>query len=351
MAEPGRLSGGRRAFLLCRRPIRSTNPIGTGPYIPQEVSVGQKAVLVRAPNHTWWGGTAPLDEIHYIDFGTDPSAMVQLAGSDEIDANYESTGDFIEQLDGLGWQKLEAVTASTIVVRMNSATPTFTRTRPSGLAIQLAVDPKVVLELGYNNLGTTGENHHVCPIHPEYAPLPAQVIDPAGLMPALEAAGMADTEFEVISLDDGLEAATTAAVAAQLKDAGIEHQAHGDAGLDLLERLAEIPVLVDDLEPPPAGGAEHVRWPTPRPGRGTKPPWRTPSSTPLMAKALSLADADERREVDGDAGARSCRTKATSSSPTGARCSATPTKGVGIDDAPVVRASPLQVVDGLIWPS
>jgi peptide/nickel transport system substrate-binding protein len=31
----------------------ATNPIGTGPYIPQEVSVGQKAILVRAPNHTW----------------------------------------------------------------------------------------------------------------------------------------------------------------------------------------------------------------------------------------------------------------------------------------------------------
>ena len=68
----------------------STNPIGTGPYIPQEVSVGQKAVLVRAPNHTWWGGTAPLDEIHYVDFGTDPAAMVALFGSDEVDGNYET---------------------------------------------------------------------------------------------------------------------------------------------------------------------------------------------------------------------------------------------------------------------
>ncbi|MCU0802968.1 MAG: ABC transporter substrate-binding protein, partial [Rhodobacteraceae bacterium] len=87
----------------------ATNPIGTGPYVPQEVSVGQKAILVRAPNHTWWGGTAPLDEIHYIDFGTDPSTMVGLAGSDEIDCNYETTGDFIEQLDALGWVKLEAV--------------------------------------------------------------------------------------------------------------------------------------------------------------------------------------------------------------------------------------------------
>ncbi len=197
----------------------STNAIGTGPYIPQEVAVGQKAVLVRAPNHTWWGGTAPLDEIHYIDFGTDPSAMVQLAGSDEIDTNYETTGDFIEQLDGLGWKKFEAVTASTIVVRMNSTSDLY-KDKAVRQAIQKAVDPKVVLELGYNGLGTIAENHHVCPVHPEYASIPAQTIDPAGLMPALKAAGLDATEFEIISLDDGFEAATTDAVAAQLRDAG-----------------------------------------------------------------------------------------------------------------------------------
>ena len=197
----------------------STNAIGTGPYIPQEVSVGQKAVLVRAPNHTWWGGTAPLDEIHYIDFGTDPSAMLALAGSDEIDTNYETTGDYIEQLNGIGWQKLEAVTASTIVIRMNSGSELY-KDKAVRQAIQKAVDPKVVLELGYNGLGTTAENHHACPIHPEYAKLPAQTIDAAGLKAVLAAAGMAETELEIISLDDGFEAATTDAVAAQLRDAG-----------------------------------------------------------------------------------------------------------------------------------
>ncbi len=197
----------------------TTSPIGTGPYVPQEVAVGQKAVLVRAPNHTWWGGTAPLDEIHYIDFGTDPSAMVQLAGSDEVDTNYESTGDFIEQLDGLGWKKIEAVTASTIVVRMNSTSELY-KDKAVRQAIQKAVDPSVVLELGYNGLGTTAENHHVCPVHPEYAAIPAQTIDPTALMPALKAAGLDATEFEIISLDDGWEAATTDAVAAQLRDAG-----------------------------------------------------------------------------------------------------------------------------------
>ncbi|OYX19102.1 MAG: diguanylate cyclase, partial [Rhodobacterales bacterium 32-66-9] len=199
----------------------ATNPIGTGPYVPQEVSVGQKATLVRAPNHTWWGGTAPLDEIRYVDFGTDPAAMVALFASDEVDGNYETVGEFIDILDGMGLVKEEVVTAATIVVRMNSATSELYKDKAVRQAIQLAVDPAVVLELGYNNLGKTGENHHMFPIHPEYPTLPPQKINAAGLMPALEAAGLKDTEFEVISLDDGWEAATTAAVQAQLKDAGM----------------------------------------------------------------------------------------------------------------------------------
>ncbi|MFM2366886.1 MAG: hypothetical protein RIR95_1494 [Pseudomonadota bacterium] len=198
----------------------STNAIGTGPYMPKEVSVGQRAILARAEGHTWWGGTAPLDEIHYIDFGTDPSAMIALAGSDEIDCSYETTGDFISQLDGLGWKKIEAVTASTIVVRMNSANSDLYKDKAVRQAIQKAIDPKVVLELGYNGLGTIAENHHACVVHPEYAKIPAQTLDAAGLKPALEAAGLGATELEVISLDDGWEAATTAAVVAQLKDAG-----------------------------------------------------------------------------------------------------------------------------------
>ncbi len=35
-------------------------------------------------------------------------------------------------------------------------------------AICMAVDNAVVLQLGYSNAGTVAENHHVCPIHPEY---------------------------------------------------------------------------------------------------------------------------------------------------------------------------------------
>ena len=273
----------------------STNAIGTGPYIPQEVSVGQKAILVRAPNHTWWAGTAPLDEIHYIDFGTDPSAMVQLAGSDEIDTNYETTGDFIEQLDGLGWKKSEAVTASTIVIRMNSTSDLY-KDKAVRQAIQKAVDPKVVLELGYNGLGTVAENHHVCPVHPEYAKIAPQVIDPAGLMPALKAAGMDKTELEIISLDDGFEAATTDAVAAQLRDAGATVKRTVMPGSTFWNDWQKYPFSSTTWNHRPLA-VQNMSYAYTSTGSWNETGMANPDFDAAMVKALSLDKADARREV------------------------------------------------------
>ena len=279
----------------------TSNPIGTGPYVPQQVAVGQRAVLVRAPNHTWWGGTAPLDEIHYIDFGTDPAAMVALFSSDEVDANYESVGEFIDILDGMGLTKEELVTASTIVVRMNSASDLY-QDKAVRSAVQLAVDPKVVLELGYNNLGATGENHHMFPIHPEYAELPAQIINPAGLMPALEAAGLKDAEFEVISLDDGWEAATTAAVQAQLRDAGMNIKHTVMPGSTFWNDWQKYPFSSTTWNHRPLA-VQNMSLAYTSTGSWNETAMANAEFDALMVQALSLADADARRELAAKMGA------------------------------------------------
>jgi peptide/nickel transport system substrate-binding protein len=280
----------------------SANPIGTGPYLPQEVAVGQKAILVRNADHSWWGGTVPLDEIHYVDFGTDPSTMVALAGSDEVDANYETTGDFIDQLDALGWVKLEVVTAATIVVRMNSATSDLYKDKAVRQAIQLAVDPAVVLELGYNNLGKTGENHHMFPIHPEYAALPPQAINPAGLVPALEAAGLKDAEIEIISLDDGFEASTTAAVAAQLKDAGANVKHTVMPGSTFWNDWQKYPFSSTTWNHRPLA-VQNMSLAYTSAGSWNETGMANAEFDALMSQALSLADAEARKEVAGKMGA------------------------------------------------
>ena len=273
----------------------STNPIGTGPYVPGEIAVGQKMTLVRAPNHTWWAGNAPLDEIHYIDFGTDPSTMVALAGSGEIDVNYESTGEFIAILDDMAWKKIEAVTSNTIVVRFKQTVDLYKDVNVRR-ALQAAVDNKVILELGYSNLGTLAENHHVCPIHPEYAALPPQVVDPSLAKPALEAAGLADAEFELISVDGGWEADTCDAVAGQLRDAGVNVKRSVLPGATFWEGWQKFDFCGTTWNHRPLA-VQNMSYAYTSTGAWNETGMANAEFDTLMAEALSIADAGKRSEV------------------------------------------------------
>lgn len=198
------------------------NPIGTGPYRPVAYETGIRCVVERNPDHTWWneGNGAWLDRIEFIDLGTDPSAWVAAAEAGEIEALYQIRGDFIDIFEAIGMPKSEVVTASTLAVRFNQQQEPYTN-RNVRRALQKAVNNALVLELGYNNLGEVAENHHVCPIHPEYAELPPPVVDPAAALAEITAEGHAETEFELISLDDDWQAATCDSIAAQVRDAGI----------------------------------------------------------------------------------------------------------------------------------
>lgn len=271
----------------------STNAIGTGPYVPKEVSVGQRAILVRAEGHTWWGGTAPLDEIHYIDFGTDPSAMVALASGDEIDACYETNGDFIAQMDGLGWKKLEATTAAATIFRMNSTADLF-KDKAVRQAIQLAVDPQAVLDIGLAGLGTLGENHHACPVHPEYFPLPKQTINPAALKPALDAAGLGDTEFEFISLDGGFEFDASANIVAQLAAAGAKIKHTAMPGSTFWNDWQKYPFSATGWNHRPLA-VQNMSLAYTSTGSWNETGMSNADFDAAMGRALALADADARR--------------------------------------------------------
>ncbi|MFO1144442.1 MAG: ABC transporter substrate-binding protein [Amaricoccus sp.] len=203
------------------------SPIGTGPWELVSCDVGAKAVYKRRTNGTWWGDTVDgmgpvyLDGVEYVDYGTDPSAQIAAFESEEIHTNYETQASYVEILDGLGLTRKEAVTANTLTVRMNVKQPPFDNQQVRN-AVQLGVDNSTVLDLGYQGLGTVAENFHVGPMHPEYAPLPPIARDPAKAKQMMADAGHADTEIELISLDDDINRNTCDAVAAQLRDAGIK---------------------------------------------------------------------------------------------------------------------------------
>ena len=199
----------------------SENPIGTGPFELVSLEVGVGAEVRRRQNGAWWGGHVSLDGIKWIDFGSDAKAELDAFKAGKIHVNYQTPISRISILDDMGMTKAEAVTASTVVVRTNVNKPPYDDKRVRN-ALQLAVSNEFVLQNAYGGAGTVAENHHVCPIHPEYASLPKLTKNIDASRELLASAGMLDFEHELISIDGDYRSDTADAVAAELRQAGIK---------------------------------------------------------------------------------------------------------------------------------
>lgn len=194
-------------------------PVGTGGFELVSFAVGDKAVLKRRENGNWWGGEVYLDGIEFIDLGSDDAAFVSAFESEEIDMNDQTQLNFDEVFNSLGLERKSAVTATTVVARMNTEQEPYTDQRVRN-AVQLAVDNAICLELAASGLGQEADNHHVAPVHPEYAEVPRPPVDIEKAQALLAEAGHTDTEFELISIDEGELSAFADTVASQLRDAG-----------------------------------------------------------------------------------------------------------------------------------
>ena len=277
------------------------NQVGTGPYKMVEYEVGVKAVLERNTDHTWWGEGAALDRIEFIDLGVEGSAHVAAAESDEIDMVYETVGEFVGLMDTIGWTKSEALSANSVVLRTNQVAEDADGMKPYAdarvrRALAMATDNAVLLELGYDGLGSVAENHHVCPIHPEYAELPAPVYDPEGARALMEEAGMLDFEHELISIDDTWRKNTTDALAAQLRDAGFKVKRTVLPGSTFWNDWAKYPFSSTDWGHRPLGVQNltlayksGVAW--------NETAFANEEFDTLLAEASAIADAAKRSEV------------------------------------------------------
>jgi peptide/nickel transport system substrate-binding protein len=273
------------------------NPIGTGPYRPVSHQTGIGAVIERNPDHTWWneGNGAWLDRIEFIDLGTDPSAWVASAEGNEIDMLYETTGDFLDIFTAIGMEQTEAVTAATLAVRFNQESPPYDN-REVRRALQMAVDNETVLELGYNDQGIVAENHHVCPIHPEYAEMDPPEYDPDAAREMLEEAGFGDYEFELISSDESFHTATCDNVAAQIRAAGITINRTILPGATFWNDWLTYPFSATSWAMRPLG--VQVLNLAYRSGEAwNETAFSNEEFDEVLAEANGIADADERREV------------------------------------------------------
>jgi len=279
----------------------TVDPVGTGPWQLDGMEVGVRATYSRRADGPWWGeavegmGPVYLDGVEFIDYGTDPSATIAAYEAGEIHTAYETPPSYVEIFDALGLNKAESVTANTLCMRMNVTQPPFDDQKVRN-AVQLAVDNATVLDLGYQGLGTIADNHHVAPIHPEYAELKAPARDPEKAMALLTEAGHAATELELISLDDDFNRNTCDAVAAQMRDAGMTVKRTVLPGNTFWNNWTGYPFSATEWNMRPLGVQVYaLAYKTG--GSWNETGFANPELDALLTEAYAITDADERRGV------------------------------------------------------
>lgn len=278
--------------------------IGTGPYRPVSFEANLRAELERIPDFEWWGtavyGGPYVDSVQYIDYGVDPISWLSAATAGEVNLLYESVGEYIGLLDDIGWTKSETTTAATLVIRPNHAYEVDGQNPYADArvrrALTLAVDNAVLLELGYAGLGTVAENHHACPIHPEYADIGAPEHNPELAAELMAEAGYADFEHELISPDEEWLSSTGNAVAAQLRDAGINVRRTITPGATFWQAWATHGFSTTSWNGRPLA-VQNMSLAYTSTGSWNETAFASEEFDAAMAEALSLADADARREV------------------------------------------------------
>ena len=273
-------------------------PIGTGAFELVSYDVGQKVVYKRRETGKWWMGDVYLDGVEFIDYGTDPAATVSAFESGEVQTNHETTADYVKIIADVGAPASESVTSATVCSRFNVANKPYDNQKVRQ-ALCMAVDNETVLKLGYGNAGTVAENHHVCPIHPEYVELPKLKRDPAKALEMLKEAGAADFEHELISNDEDYHKNTTDAIAAQLREAGIKVKRTVLPGSTFWNDWTKYPFSETNWNMRPLGiQVIAIAYRTGEAWNETA--YSNPEFDKKVNEALSIADAEKRKVVMKD---------------------------------------------------
>ena len=273
----------------------SQAPIGTGPFELTAHEVGVRASARKRPDGSWWGGDVHLEGIDWIDYGTDTAPTLAAMESGEIDLTAQTQFYDVGALDNMGMKKSEIVTAATIVLRTNVNAKPYDDKRVRN-AIQLAIDNDAVMKLGIDGQGEVAQNHHVGPMHPEYAELPPVRRDIEKAKALLTEAGQLDHEFEIISVEADYRKESSDAAAQQMRDAGFKVKRTVIPESSFWNDWTKYPLATTNWNARPLGIQTYAL------AYKTGTAWNEtgfsdPDFDVLIEKANAIADADQRRPL------------------------------------------------------
>ncbi len=192
---------------------------GTGPFELVENEVGKRQLFKARKDY--WGEGPYLDQLEYIDLGTDPTAAISALAARQVDMLASAPNTVLtalQKLPNLTMFKID--TSFTAVARMQSVKP-FDDKRVRQ-ALRHATDNDAVLRIAHNGLGLPGDHHHVAPVHPEYVKIPfaRDVPKAKALLAEAGHAGGIDVEI-ACKPEPAWELSAVQAMVEQWKEAGI----------------------------------------------------------------------------------------------------------------------------------
>jgi len=165
----------------------TTKPVGTGPFMFQSYTPGDRLVLVKNPDYFEPG----LPKLDGVELRIIPEMSVKIAAlrAGDIDVVWDLPLDQVKTLGGDAKIRAESIpTASWDAAIMNNLIPPFNDTRVRR-AFQMAVDKRDVVELTLFGQGVPTISP-IPPTHPFYASdIPVDAADPAGARKLLAEAG------------------------------------------------------------------------------------------------------------------------------------------------------------------
>ncbi|MBZ9873235.1 ABC transporter substrate-binding protein [Mesorhizobium sp. BR1-1-9] len=194
---------------------------GTGPFELIEYNIGKNAKFKARTDY--WGGGPYLDTFAFVDLGDGAGAGIAAMASKQVDGL--STADRVEINSMKSFPHIAVYSvpsAQTTVARMHPEGP-FADKRVRQ-AMRLAVDRNKIIQLALLGGGAEGEDHHVAPSHPEYAPLPKIDRDVEKAKKLLADAGFPDGfEHDMITRSEpAYEVAMAQTLVEQFKDIGVK---------------------------------------------------------------------------------------------------------------------------------
>lgn len=195
---------------------------GLGAFTLVDHQVGIQSVL-EARKEPFFAGGPYIDTLRFVDVGEDPSAQIAALASKQVHGLYQVDTAQVEILNNIPHADVyEVPTAATAVVQMIIDRKPYDDPKVRQ-AMRYGMDSNKILEFAQRGYGLPAEHHFVCPIHPDYAPLPEMTRDVAKAKALLAEAGYPDgVEIEInAKKDPAWELAAVQAMVDQWKECGI----------------------------------------------------------------------------------------------------------------------------------